>query len=157
MKVLWGVLSDRADDGQVAPVPSTAKGFDPGLEVLDEVPCRKPADVDEGAAPPHQPRPTGKHGIDGVSREHLAAIEHRLTIVERVTVADLRLLDGLHVREPLIELQLAERGPKKADRTDLVVGIARLHELDVRELAVDERHGRIQVAGLRRAVTTGRV
>jgi hypothetical protein len=87
-------------------------------EVLNEVPCRKPADVEERCAPPHQPRPARNHGIDRVSREHLAAIEHRLTIVERITVADLRLLNGLHAGEPLIELQLAERGPEKVDPAD---------------------------------------
>ena len=131
--VLGGVLSHGAHDRQVHALPAAAQRLHAGLQVLDQVPRREQADVLERRAAPNDPRAAGKGRVGGVAREHLAAVEHRLAVVERVAGADLRFLDRLHVGEALVVLELPDHLAQEAVRAELVVAVARLDVAQLRD------------------------
>ena len=113
--VLGTVLTDRADDREVAASPSAPERFDARLEILDQIPRREAADVLERFAAPHQARSAWKDRVGEVAREHLAAVELAVEVHERIASRDLRLLDRLHERESLVELKLADRVAQKVE------------------------------------------
>ena len=82
--VLRAVLTDGTDDRDVAPAPPAPQRLDPGLEVLDEVPRREAADVLERPATPQESRSAREHRVGRVPGEHLAAVELRVEVAERI-------------------------------------------------------------------------
>ncbi len=68
------------------------------------------------APPPHDSRAAREHGVGRVPGQHLAAVEHRFPVVERVAGADLGLLDRLHVRRA-VDRPRAARRPRAGSRS----------------------------------------
>src|SRR5439155_23914382 len=128
-----------------------------GVQILDEVPRREAADVEQGVEPPDEAGATGEDGVGGVAREHAAAIEEWLVGAEGVAGADARLLDSLDVGNLAAGGELAERVAEKIGVADQVVGVARLHIAHAGAARQDQGEGGGEVASLGLAFVPWRV
>ena len=97
---------------------------------------------------PHQARAAWKDRVGKVARQHLAAVELAVEVHERIAGGDLRLLDRLHERESLVELELADRVAQEVIRADFVVGVSRLDVRCRREMTAHKRERGVEVAAL---------
>ena len=139
------MLGIGAQDRQVATIPAATQRLQAGLKILHKIPRREVADLVQGRPPPYDPRAAREDCIGRVTREHRALKEVRLLVVERVVWRDLSGLGRLHKSKLVVSRQLAHRLAQEMAISHQIVGVACLHEVDVRW---QQPQRGVEVAGL---------